>query len=320
MAIPDAKERWSGSINTVTIGATAAEGGTRGRTVTVGGQAGIPFLGFDGPTPNPPVIAIEVFDKAPTHWPKPLADVYSDVWNDPAAWARRVKELGADLVNLRLVSTHPDEDDASGQQAAETVKAVLEAVDLPLVIWGSGVAEKDQQVMPKVAEAAQGENCLLGAATEQEYRTITAAAQAYGHKLISLAPCDINKQKQVNILINDMGYPLADVVIYPTAASLGYGMEYVYSVLERGRLAALAGDKTMAQPVIIDPGYEAWRAKEAKAGEQFEAVWGPAEMRGPAWEAATACDLLQGGADILVMIHPKAVEVVRKAIAELTAS
>ena len=47
-----------------------------------------------------------------------------------------------------------------------------------------------------LAEAAQGENCLLGAAIEDEYRTLTASAQAYGHKLISLAPCDINKAKQ----------------------------------------------------------------------------------------------------------------------------
>ena len=37
MTLPEAKEKWSGQINTVTIGATKTEGGTRGRTVTVGG-------------------------------------------------------------------------------------------------------------------------------------------------------------------------------------------------------------------------------------------------------------------------------------------
>jgi len=174
--------------------------------------------------------------------------------------------------------------------------------------------------MPKVAEAAQGENCLLGAATETEYRTLTAAAQAYAHKLISLAPCDINKSKQVNILISDMGYPLTDIVIYPTTASLGYGMEYIYSILERGRLAALAGDKLMAQPVILDVGHEAWRQKEARAGDEAADSWGPAALRGPAWEATTATDLLQGGADLLVMRHPKAVETVRKTINELVGS
>ena len=171
--------------------------------------------------------------------------------------------------------------------------------------------------MPKVAEAAQGENCLLGAVTETEYRTLTATAQAYGHKLIALAPCDINKQKQLNILVNDMGYPLADIVIYPSTASLGYGMEYIYSILERGRLAALSGDNFLAQPVLLDVGYEAWRAKEARSDEEVAQAWGPAAQRGPAWEAVTATDLLQGGADLLLMRHPKAMEVVRSTINQL---
>jgi len=317
MTIPDAKEKWSGRVNTVTIGATKAEGGTRGRTVTIGGQCGIPFLSFDGQTPHPPAIALDVLDKEPADWPKPLADVYGDVWSDPAVWARRVKELGADLINLRLVSTHPDEGDRSPDAAAETVRAVLAAADLPLIIWGCDVPAKDQAVMPKVAEAARGENCLLGSVTEAEYRTLTAAAQAYGHKLIALSPCDINKAKQINILVTDMGYPLTNVVIYPSTAALGYGMEYIYSILERGRLAALSGDKLMAQPVILDVGYEAWRTKEARSGEEVAELWGPAAQRGPAWEAVTATDLLQGGADLLVMRHPKAAEVVRNTIHQL---
>lgn len=317
MAIPEVREKWSGRIGTVTIGATEAEGGTRGRTVTIGGESGIAFLSFDGETPHPPAIALDVLDKQPVDWAPPLAEVYRDVWSDPAAWAGKVKQLGADLVNLRLVATHPDEGDRSPEQAADCVKAVLGAMDLPLIIWGCDVPEKDQQVMPKVAEAAQGENCLLGAVTESEYRTLTAAAQAYGHKLIALSPCDINKAKQINILVSDMGYPIQDVVIYPSTASLGYGMEYIYSILERGRLAALAGDTLMAQPVLLDVGYEAWRAKEARSGDEVADRWGPAADRGPTWEAITATDLLQGGADLLLMRHPKAIEIVRNAVEQL---
>jgi acetyl-CoA decarbonylase/synthase complex subunit delta len=199
----------------------------------------------------------------------------------------------------------------------ETVQAVLAAVDLPLIVWGCEVPAKDQQVMPKVAEAAQGENCLLGSVTETEYRTLTAAAQAYKHKVIAASPCDINKAKQVNILVSDTGFPLSDVVIYPSTAALGYGMEYIYSILERGRLAALSGDRLMAQPVILDVGYEAWRVKESRSGDEMAPVWGPLDYRGPAWEAVTACDLLQGGADLLIMRHPKAVEAVRDAIHQL---
>lgn len=320
MSVPDVKEKWTGRVNTVTIGATPAEGGTRGRTVTIGGQSGIPFLSFDGEIPHPAALALDVLDKPPVDWPAPLAEVYSDVWSNPAAWARRAKELGADLVNLRLAGTHPDEGDRSPQQAVDTVRSVLDAVDLPLVIWGCDVPAKDQVVMPKVAEAARGENCLLGAATESEYRTLAAAAQAYGHKLITLAPCDINKSKQVNILVSDTGYPLANVVIYPTTAALGYGMEYVYSILERGRLAALSGDRLMAQPVILDVGYEAWRTKEARSGDDMAELWGPPAARGPAWEAVTATDLLQGGADLLILRHPKAFDAVRRVIHELAAT
>jgi acetyl-CoA decarbonylase/synthase complex subunit delta len=318
MAVPDAKEKWSGKVHPVTIGATPADGGTRGRSITIGGQSGIPFLSFDGEDPNPAVISLDVLDKAPVDWPQPLADVYSDVWSDPAAWAAKVKQLGADLVNLRLVSTHPDEGDRSPDEAAATVRAVLEACDLPLIIWGCDVPEKDQKVMPKVAEAAQGERCLLGAVTEDEYRTLTAAAQAYGHKLIALSPCDINKAKQINILVTDMGYPLNDIVIYPSCASLGYGMEYIYSILERGRLAALSGDKLMGQPVLLDVGYEAWRSKEARSGNEVAEVWGPPTERGITWEAVTATDLLQGGCDMLLMRHPQAMEAVRSAIGQLS--
>ncbi len=318
MAVPDAKEKWSGQVNTVTLGATKNDGGTRGQAVTIGGQAGIPFMECDAPMPHPPVIALEVFDKAPPSWPPALEEVYGDVWSDTVAWAKKAKELGADVISLRLLSTHPDEDDASPEDAVATVKAVLEAVDLPLIIWGCGVPDKDQKVMPKVAEAAEGENCLLGAATETDYRTLAAAAQAYGHKLITLAPCDINKSKQVNILASDTGFPLTDIVIYPTMASLGYGMEYIYSILERGRLAALSGDRLMGQPVVLDVGYEAWRAKEARSGDDKTESWGPPEQRGPAWEAVTACDALQGGVDMVVLCHPQAMEAVRNTINELT--
>lgn len=320
MPIPDVRQKWTGRINPVTLGATPAEGGTRGRTVTLGGATGIPFLDFDGETPHPPALALDVLDVEPVGWPGPLQEAYGDVWSDPAAWAQRAKQLGAELINLRLLSIHPDDGDRPPEAAVETVKAVLEAVDLPLVVWGCDVPEKDQAVMPKVAEAAQGENCLLGAATEGEYRTLAAAAQAYGHKLIALAPCDINRSKQVNILISDTGYPLTDLVIYPTTASLGYGMEWIYSILERGRLAALSGDRLMAQPVILDVGYEAWRSKEARSDDETVPDWGPIELRGPAWEAATAAALIQGGADLLALRHPRALETVRRAVTALAAA
>ncbi len=56
-------EKWSGKIRELTLGATTADGGTRAKTVTVGGETTLPFLHFEGDMPHPPVIAIEVHDR-----------------------------------------------------------------------------------------------------------------------------------------------------------------------------------------------------------------------------------------------------------------
>ena len=52
MEVVDIKEKWPNQIRTVTIGATAEEGGTRGSTVTVGGETTLPFLTFEGEIPK----------------------------------------------------------------------------------------------------------------------------------------------------------------------------------------------------------------------------------------------------------------------------
>ena len=120
------------------------------------------------------------------------------------------------LVNelcLRLFGAHPDQGNRSAEECAATVKAVLGAVSVPIIIWGCGQADKDNEIMPRCSEAAAGENCLLGTATQDNYKTITAACMADGHKLITEAPIDINIQKQVNILVSEMGMDLSRIVI-----------------------------------------------------------------------------------------------------------
>jgi len=310
MPIPDAGDAWTGKVNEVTIGATKAQGGTRGRTVTVGGARVMPFAGDRKLRGRRPVIACDVFDVPPEDWPKPLADAYRDVWDDPAAWAKKcVEQFKADLVCVKLDGTHPDGANRSPEEAAEVVRKVLAAVDAPVIAWGCEVAEKDNKVMPKVSEALKGENALIGIITKENYKTTTAVALADGHGLIALAPIDVNIAKQVNILASDMGFPLDRIVIYQTTGALGYGLEYDYSIHERQRLAALAGDRMLAQPALSDVGTESWRSKEAKAADA--PGLGPQDERGPMWEAITAISLLASGTDILRMNHPKVIAVVR---------
>ena len=77
-----------------------------------------------------------------------------------------------------------------------------------------------------------------------------ASCLADGHTIIGLSPIDINIAKQINILVSEMGLPLNRIVMYPTTGALGYGLEYSQSIQERGRLAALGGDKIMSLPII----------------------------------------------------------------------
>jgi acetyl-CoA decarbonylase/synthase complex subunit delta len=318
MAIPDVKEKWTTRINTVTIGATADQGGTRGSTVTVGGQTTLPLLTFEGETPNRPVVAGMVVDVVPDGWPQVLKDAIGQEINSPAEWAAKCKaEMKVDMICLKLLGADPAGDNRSPAECAKTVQEVLKAVDLPLIIWGCGDEEKDNNVLPECSQAAAGENCLLGAATEKNYRTLGAIGKADRHKLIAEAPVDINIGKQVNILLQDTGFDLNDVVMGQVTAALGYGFDYVYTILERVRIAGLKGDKLMALPQIANVGWETWRIKEALADEDVLPGWGPLKNRAPRWEASTAAGYLQAGADIITLAHPEAIAIIRELIEEM---
>ncbi len=313
------KEKWTGSIRQVTLGATAAQGGTRSKTVTVGGETTLPFLFFEGDIPNPPVVAIEIQDSYPADWSPVLLQAWGDTLKDPAAWASKAEELGAEVIMLRLRGTDADGKPTTAQQAAATIKTVLGATGLPLIVRGPGQAERDNELLVAVAEAAPGERLALGLCEDKNYRTIVAAALAHGHLVIASSPIDVNLAKQLNILISDMRLPLDRVLMDPTTGALGYGLEYTYSVMERLRLAALTGDSMTQQPMICFVGEESWRQKESRAAEGVPAQWGDIEKRAITWEIVTATALLESGADIVVLRHPQTVGVIRDTIARLMA-
>ena len=318
MPVSVIKEKNAGKVLNVVLGATAEQGGTRTSTVTVGGQTCLPFLHFEGETPNRPVIAMEVVDRVPVEWNGELKTAFKDVIDKPEAWAKKcVEEFGADIIFLRLQSADPELGDSSPEKCVETVKSVLASVGVPLAVVGCGIDEVDNKVISAVAEACAGENLLLGLATQENYNTITAACMVHKHTVIANSPLDINICKQLNILITEMGLPIERIVMDPSIGGLGYGMEYAYSIGERGRIGTLQGDKMLSLPTIGTVGFEAWKTKEANAGADEFPGWGEQKERGILWEAVTASSLIQSGLDILVMRHPEAVKLVRKNIDDL---
>lgn len=312
MAFAPSKETYAGKVYSVTIGSSPQE-------IAFGGESVLPFHSFEGPTPHRPVIAYEIQDIPPSDWPEEVQKPYKDVSHDPAVWAKFCQDtLKARALALRLLGTHPDRENRSPEDAATTVRNVLDAVSIPLIILGSNHAEKDAPVLIAAAEAAKDRNCVIGKAQEANYKTIAAAAMANNHKLIAMSELDINLSKQLNILITQMGFEKERIITDPMCSALGYGLEYTYSVMERIRLAALTqNDATMQQPILGDVGMYVWKVKETQADEADVPQWGGLEERGVAWEAMTATALLMSGTELLIMRHPKAVAAVEKVIEEL---
>ncbi|GAB4573786.1 MAG: CO dehydrogenase/acetyl-CoA synthase subunit delta [Anaerolineae bacterium] len=317
MPVTIPKDSWPGQVRTVTLGATADQGGTRARTITVGGQKALPFMHFEAETPNRPVVAIEIKDRRPDDWSPLLLDTWGEAADDPARWAKAAEAAGADLLVLALSLTEADGSPLKPETAVNAVKQVLQASGLPLIVFGPGQAEVDNEVLVAVAEATKGERLALGICEDKNYRTIVAAALANDHLVTARTPMDVNLAKQLNILITDMGLPLERILMDPTTGALGYGIEYGYSVMERLRLAALQGDAMTQLPMIVTPGFEAWKTKESKVGEGVPAAWGDWAERAVNWETLTALTLLESGADILVLRHPESVRRVHAAIADL---
>ena len=315
MAFSAQTEKYSGKMGTLTFG-------SGDQALTVGGQASMPFAAFDGELPNKPVIAMEVYDVVSPDWPAAVVEPFKDVINDPIAWAKKnIDEYGAKAICLQLISTDPNGDDKDAAYAADLVAKMVDAISVPLVVWGSGNVEKDAEVLAKICEVNEGKNLLVGPAVEENYKKIAAAALGYGHAVVSQSPIDVNMAKQMNILISNLGLPMDKIIMEPSTAALGYGVEYSYSVMERISLAALAqNDEKMQCPIINDIGKECWKAREVMLTDEEEPSFGPdQEKRGVLWEAITGLDMVIAGSNLLIMRNPKAVKLVEECIDELSA-
>jgi len=303
MIIELAKEKYNGAINVVEIGRPGAS------VIRVGGETTLPFLFREGGMPNAPVTALEILDCEPMDWPDSLREPFGEAIKDPIRWAKAaVEKFGSKLLCVRLQSVHPDYGNRSSGESVSVLKAITKEVKVPLVVIGCGDDDKDNELLPKASQVLKGENCLFGIATQENYKTLTATCLADGHAVISESPIDVNIAKQVNILISDMGFDPKRIVMHTTMTALGYGMEYVYSIMERSRLAAFIGDKMLSMPFILFVGQETWKVKEAK---EF------GRRQGVNWEIVTSVSMLQAGADILVVRHPDSVKAITNYIKEM---
>jgi CO dehydrogenase/acetyl-CoA synthase delta subunit (corrinoid Fe-S protein) len=279
------------------------------KAIKLGGENILPFYFFEGSMGNEIKIAMEILDVKPEDWPQSLAKYFSDVFHDPALWAKKCVEFyKAEAICLYLQGTDPNYLDLDVNHAKKVVKKVRDAIDVPLIIWGSGNSEKDVEILKEVAELIGERGAVIGPVLDTNYRTLGAIAMGYNLPVIASTPIDVNLAKQLNILLENMGVTLDKIIIDPSIGALGYGIEYAYSVMERIRIAALYyKDIALQSPFVCAIGREVWGTKEAQLPK--DEIFGDQEGRGILMEAITAVVLALAGGDLLIMRHPKAIEI-----------
>jgi len=304
------EQPYSGRIGETTLG--VGDG-----AVTLGGGDSYPFHLFEGSMPNAPKVAMEVWDYDPSEeWPEAAIAPFKDVIASPDAWAKKcVDEYGADLIVLQLKSTDPNGMDRSADETAEITKKVSDAVNVPLVLWGTANNAKDEEVLKKISETCEGKNVCLGPVEEANHKGVGASAMGYGQAIVSSSPIDVNLAKQLNILLGNLGVNSDKIIIDPTTGGLGYGMEYSYSVMERIMMAALTQeDEKLQIPMICNVGNEIWKCKEAKQSIVEAPTLGDPEKRGIMMESTAAVCYLLAGASVVVLRHPESVRLTKSFI------
>ena len=312
MAFTPKAAAWSGRILPVTLG-------TGDDAITIGGQNVLPFYSFDGQIPNPPRIGLEIFDQDPDPDLPELRSFYEGCAT-MSQRARKAAELACcDFLALNFASADPNGANRDLDSCVADALAVSREVSKPLVILGCKNMEKDARLFAALAEALQGKNVLFLSAKSEDYKAIAAAvALAYGQKVGAETADDINLAKQLNIMLRQLSVKPDQIVMNIGTAAVGYGFEYAASTLDRVRLAALQqGDEDLQMPIIAPVSSDTWGVKESTATEEDEPAWGSREERIVHMEVATASADLTGGADAVILRHPRSAEAVSRFIRAL---
>jgi len=291
-------EAYTGVVREITIGKGK-------KSLKIGGENMLPLHFFDqGSNPNPAKFALEVLDMKPEGWPEHAVEPLKEVISEPVKWAKKCQDFGVDAVSLYLVSTDPAVKDTPADKAAALAKEVAEAIDVPLIIYGSGDEDKDAEVLPKVAEVCDGMNLLIGPVLKENYEVVGKAILDHGHAAIAQSPLDINLLKELNVKLSKF-FPPDRIVIDPLSSALGYGMEYSFSLMERVKqIGVITKDSMTMMPMLANLGDECWKTKQAKENKE----------QGLLWESITALSLLMAGANILILRHPETLKLVKETI------
>lgn len=325
-------ETWVGEIVEVEF----RRSGKGGEVIKVGGEKAPSFYNFDALMPHAPIVTGDVFD-VPIHTKqresilrlsKPVKDHFlngpaGDVSEAVGEWAKLNVKYGAQMVTMHNISTDPTIPEKLGgsrpaKVAAKNLEEVLQAVKCPVVIGGSGNPVVDLEVFELCGAVSESERLLLSSTNIDDYMKVVPIAKKYDHNILGFTQLDLNNAKKLNAEILKLGFPKDHIVMDPTCATLGYGVQYSFSIYQRIRLAALKGESDVQCPMSGGT-TNAWGAREAFLANKVKPEWGERNYRGPLWEILNAFLLGIAGLDIAMMLHPLAINSFKQILGELTA-
>jgi len=279
--------------------------------LTVGGETSLPFMHFEAKNISTPLVAIEIQTIIPPNYPEILRQAWKN-YNNPVKWAAEAVKRDADILAVRFNIATSENINSEIAKSEKYLKKILENVNIPVIISGSGNNKVDLKLLPALAKSAS-RKCSIGIIDEDNYKDIIPVLKEYGHNVIARTPIDINLAKQLNILISELGFDPDKIIMDPNIGALGYGLDYAYSIVERIKTAGLEGDNMLNMPIINFVGEECWKTKEARA-QNFPKEWGNLKTRAIIWESVTASSLLAAGANIVILYHPDTVRHIKNFI------
>lgn len=309
IAFEEPMPQFSGRVVEVKLGASRDEGGTRGKTIVVGGHTMPAYYYLTGyKPPHPPAFGGDVFDMR-IGLPRAVRLAFGDALDNPVEWAKIwVERYGAEAIDIHLVSTDPTVKDAPPEDAVKTVDAILQAVKVPIVVGGSGNPEKDVVVFRRIVEVFPSEGLVLNSLNlDMKLENVCPYIAKTNAIVIDFSPMDLDKAEQINRKVYDW-IPRNRIILDLNIGGIGYGTEYGFTAMERARLAALIGNELLQHPFNVGAA-NAWGAREAWI--TMDPYWGPKEIRGPLWETLTSIICLLTGADYYMLVHPLTVKTMK---------
>ncbi len=274
----------------------------------IGGDTSISFMS-ENANETKPIFALEIPFFLEKNYPQILRDYWGNKNLTFPELFNKAQESECDMICIRF-----DVDEFELDKKLQTIFSELPNLCLnsnkPIILKGTGNKTIDKKLLAELAERITTP-IIIAYAEEAYYEDLIPPVVRNNHILILRSPIDINLAKELNILSIDTGLSPEKILIDPDMGTLGYGLDYGYSIIEKIRQAAFDGDTMLNMPIITFVGAETFKAKEAKSSN-FDEYWGEYNQRSIMWEVATASAIISAGSNVVVLFHPESIKTLKE--------